>query len=110
LTDQERADLAASFQQAAVESVVAKVGLAIQKTGCRVVAIGGGVTANKVLRSALEDLGKRHRVAIFIPPMNLCTDNAAMGAIAWEHIERNDIADLELDARPNIYRKKQPVS
>ena len=42
--------------------------------------------------------------------MNLCTDNAAMGAIAWEHIERNDIADLELDARPNIYRKKQPVS
>ena len=110
LTDQERADLAASFQQAAVESVVAKVGLAIQKTGCRAVAVGGGVTANKVLRSALEDLGKRHRVAIFIPPMNLCTDNAAMGAIAWEHIERNDIADLELDARPNIYRKKQPVS
>ena len=109
LTDQERADLAASFQQAAVESVVAKVGLAIQKTGCRVVAVGGGVTANKVLRSALEDLGKRHRATILIPPMNLCTDNAAMGAIAWEHIERNDIADLELDARPNIYRKKQPV-
>ena len=109
LTDQERADLAASFQQAAVESVVAKVGLAIQKTGCRVVTVGGGVTANKVLRSALEDLGKRHRATILIPPMNLCTDNAAMGAIAWEHIERNDIANLELDARPNIYRKKQPV-
>ena len=110
LTDQERADLAASFQQAAVESVVAKVSLAIQKTGCRVVTVGGGVTANKVLRSALEDLGKRHRATILIPPMNLCTDNAAMGAIAWEHIELNDIADLELDARPNIHRKKQPVS
>ena len=61
-------------------------------------------------RSALEDLGKRHRATILIPPTNLCTDNAAMGAIAWEHIELNDIADLELDARPNIHRKKQPVS
>ncbi|MEO2002270.1 MAG: tRNA (adenosine(37)-N6)-threonylcarbamoyltransferase complex transferase subunit TsaD [Pirellulales bacterium] len=105
LTDQERADIAASFQLAAVESVVAKVSLAIQKTGCHVVAVGGGVTANKVLRHALQDLGKRHRAKILIPPMNLCTDNAAMGAIAWEHIERNDIADLELDARPNIHRK-----
>lgn len=105
LTDQERADLAASFQLAAVESVVAKVSLAIQKTGCHVVAVGGGVTANKVLRDALQDLGKQHRATILIPPMNLCTDNAAMGAIAWEHIERNDIADLQLDARPNVYRK-----
>ncbi len=107
LSDQERADLAAAFQQAAVESVVAKVGLAIQKTGCRVVAVGGGVTANKALRSALEDLGKQHRATILIPPTDLCTDNAAMGAIAWEHIDRNDFADLELDVRPNIYRKKK---
>jgi len=105
LTEQERADLAASFQLAAVESVVAKVSLAIQKTGCHVVAVGGGVTANKVLRDALQDLGKQHRATILIPPINLCTDNAAMGAIAWEHIERNDIADLQLDARPNVYRK-----
>ena len=107
MTDRERADLAASFQQAAVESVVAKVGLAIQKTGCRVVAVGGGVTANKALRSALEDLGKRHRATILIPPTDLCTDNAAMGAIAWEHIDRNEIADLELDVRPNIHQKKK---
>ena len=107
LTHRERADLAASFQQAAVESVVAKVGLAIQKTGCRIVAVGGGVTANKVLRSALEDLGKQHRATILIPPTDLCTDNAAMGAIAWEHIDRNEIADLELDVRPNIHRKKK---
>ena len=107
LSDQERADLAAAFQQAAVESVVAKVGLAIQKTGCRIVAVGGGVTANKVLRSALEDLGKQHRATILIPPTDLCTDNAAMGAIAWEHIDRNEIADLELDVRPNIHQKKK---
>lgn len=83
------------------------MGLAIQKTGCRIVAVGGGVTANKVLRSALEDLGKQHRATILIPPTDLCTDNAAMGAIAWEHIDRNDFADLELDVRPNIYRKKK---
>ncbi|HBU38075.1 MAG TPA: tRNA (adenosine(37)-N6)-threonylcarbamoyltransferase complex transferase subunit TsaD [Planctomycetaceae bacterium] len=107
LTDKERADLAASFQQAAVDSVVAKVGLAIQKTGYHVVAVGGGVTANKALRSALEELEQRHHVTILIPPTDLCTDNAAMGAIAWEHIDRNDIADLELDVRPNVYRKKK---
>ena len=81
--------------------------LAIQKTDCRVVAVGGGVTANKLLRSALERLEKRHRVRVLIPSAALCTDNAAMGAVAWEHIERNDIADLDLDARPNIYRQKQ---
>ena len=107
LMDEERADLAASFQQAAVESVVAKVGLAIQKTGCRVVAVGGGVTANKALRGALEELGQRYHATILIPPTDLCTDNAAMGAIAWEHIDRNDIADLELDVCPNVYRKKK---
>jgi len=107
LTDKERADLAASFQQAAVDSVVAKVGLAIQKTGYHVVAVGGGVTANKALRSALEELEQRHHVTILIPPTDLCTDNAAMGAIAWEHIDRNDIADLDLDVRPNVYRKKK---
>ena len=107
LNDQERADLAASFQQAAVDSVVAKVSLAIHKTGCRLVVVGGGVTANKLLRSTLEKLGEQHRAKILIPPIHLCTDNAAMGAIAWEHIERNEIADLELDVLPNVYRKKK---
>ena len=107
LSDQERADLAASFQQAAVDSVVAKVSLAIQKTSCRIVAVGGGVTANKLLRTALEKLGQQHCAKILIPPIHLCTDNAAMGGIGWEHIERNEIADLELDVLPNVYRKKK---
>ena len=107
LSDQERADLAASFQQAAIDSVIAKVSLAIQKTGCRIVVVGGGVTANTLLRSALEKLGEQHHAKILIPPMHLCTDNAAMGGIAWEHIERNEIADLELDVLPNVYRKKK---
>ena len=74
---------------------------------CRLVVVGGGVTANKILRSALEKLGEQHRAKILIPPIHLCTDNAAMGAIAWEHIERNEIADLELDVLPNVYRKKK---
>jgi N6-L-threonylcarbamoyladenine synthase len=110
LSDQERADLAASFQQAAVDSVVAKVSLAIQKTRCHMVAVGGGVTANKLLRTALEKLGQQHCAKILIPPIHLCTDNAAMGGIGWEHIERNEIADLELDVLPNVYRKKKQQS
>ena len=82
--------------------------LAIQKTDCRVVAVGGGVTANKLLRSALERLEKRHRVRVLIPSAAAFAPTMRRwAAVAWEHIERNDIADLDLDARPNIYRQKQ---
>ena len=98
------ADLAASYQQAIVDSIMAKLTLAVDRTGCRGLAIGGGVTANKRLREAVEEWGGRRSVDVFIPPAALCTDNAAMGAIAWELLDRGDDAGLELDVLPGTDR------
>ena len=107
LSQQQRADLAASFQQAAVDALIAKVDLAISCTGCRVVAVGGGVAANGLLRRELETLGDRRGVTVLVPPLNLCTDNAAIGAIAWEQFERGDLATLELDVLPGTDRSRR---
>jgi N6-L-threonylcarbamoyladenine synthase len=98
------ADLAASFQQAVVDSILAKVALAVEKTDCDTVAVGGGVAANTHLREALEAFGRERGVTVLVPPKSLCTDNAAMGAIAWERIERGDDDGLALDVRPGTDR------
>jgi N6-L-threonylcarbamoyladenine synthase len=98
------ADLAASFQQAAVDSILAKVTAAVDRTGCDLVAVGGGVAANACLRAALEQLGRRRRIDVLVPPPALCTDNAAMGAIAWERLERGEDDGLLLDVRPGTDR------
>jgi len=98
------ADLAASFQQAIVDSIMAKLTLAVERTGCRSVAIGGGVTANGRLRQAVEEWGGHHGVDVLIPPPALCTDNAAMGAIAWERLERGEQDGLQLDVLPGTDR------
>lgn len=99
-----RADLAASFQQAVVDSILAKVELAIDRTGCREVVVGGGVAANTLLRESLEAFGRRRRVRVFIPPRSLCTDNAAMGALAWERLERGHDDGPMLDVVPGTDR------
>ena len=69
-----------------VDSILAKVALAVEKTGCRTVAVGGGVAANTLLREALDALGRERGLTVLVPPKSLCTDNAAMGAIAWERL------------------------
>jgi len=91
------ADLAASFQQAVVDSIVAKVDLARRRTGCSTLAVGGGVASNTLLRAELIEWGKREGVDVLVPPPALCTDNAVMGAIAWERIEKGDFDSGDLD-------------
>ena len=71
------------------------------------VAVGGGVAANTLLRESLVALGRRRGVAVLVPPMALCTDNAAMGAIAWERLERGDDDGLTLDIRPGTDRSRR---
>lgn len=105
---QRLADLAASFEQAAVDTILAKVRLAVERTGCDLVAIGGGVAANARLRAAVEALGDELGLEVLVPPLSLCTDNAAMGAIAWERLERGDDDGLSLDVRPGTDRKQRP--
>lgn len=90
--DQERADLAASFQAAVVEALTAKTLRAVADTGCDRVLIGGGVAANAALRSALRDgLGSAGR--LFMPSQRLATDNGAMIArTALFHFRRGENA------------------
>ncbi len=73
-----RADLAASYQHAIIESLVLRVKRALRETGRERLAIGGGVAANGPLRERLGTLG----VELDVPPRELCTDNAAMIASA----------------------------
>jgi N6-L-threonylcarbamoyladenine synthase len=96
-----RADLAASFQHAVVDVLVHKAKQAMRQTGIKHLAAGGGVTANKALRANLEAMTKNEAAELFIPPMNLCTDNAAMAALAVEKWKRGVLAPLDLDAEPN---------
>ena len=93
-----RADLAASFQQAVVDVLVAKSRQALQRTGLKRLAVGGGVVANKSLRSALEAMAREEAAELFIPPGALCTDNAAMAALAVEKWRRGEWAPPDLDA------------
>lgn len=72
-------DLCASFQQAAVDVLISKVGLAVRETGVRKVAISGGVAANSALRKRMEESKEWQS---FVPPRSLCTDNAIMIAAA----------------------------
>jgi len=98
------ADLAASFQQAVVDSILAKLSLALDRTGCQTLAIGGGVASNTLLRESVEHLGRSRGVDVLIPPRSLCTDNAAMGAIGWERLERGEDDGLKLDVSPGTDR------
>jgi N6-L-threonylcarbamoyladenine synthase len=82
-TERRRADLAASYQRAIVESLVIRVRRALSETGLERLALGGGVAANAPLRRAVSDLG----VAVDVPPPELCTDNAAMIASAGRFVE-----------------------
>ncbi len=94
----QRADLAASFQRAVVDVLVAKSRQAMEKTDLKRLAVGGGVVANKALRSALEAMTLEAGAELFIPPMALCTDNAAMAALAVEKWRRQHFAAADLDA------------
>jgi N6-L-threonylcarbamoyladenine synthase len=97
-----RADVAASFQQAVIDVLVGKCKQALRQTGLRRLAVGGGVTANKALRAALVAMAAKEGAELFIPPLSLCTDNAAMAALAVEKWRLGQFAPLDLDAEANF--------
>jgi N6-L-threonylcarbamoyladenine synthase len=99
------ADIAAAFQQAAVDCVIDRTRRAIAAAGpVAALVVAGGVAANKSIRAALEALAAEHGLRFVAPPLALCTDNAAM--IAWAGVERAnqqgwDQSDpLDFAARP----------
>jgi N6-L-threonylcarbamoyladenine synthase len=100
LSPQVQADVAASFQQAVVDVLVEKSRQALRGSGLKRLAAGGGVTANRALRVALELMCREEGAVLFVPPPEWCTDNAAMAALAVEKWRRRDWAPLDLDAVP----------
>jgi N6-L-threonylcarbamoyladenine synthase len=81
------ADIAAAFQQAAIDCVIDRTTRALGRAGAvTALVVAGGVAANLAVRSALEALAAAHGLRFVAPPLALCTDNAAM--IAWAGIER----------------------
>ena len=97
--DADRADLAASYQRAIVAALTARVRQALARERLERLAIGGGVAANSELRSAVRDLG----VDVWVPPVELCTDNAAMIAGAARFLEPMRYPDyLALDAAARL--------
>jgi N6-L-threonylcarbamoyladenine synthase len=78
LSDGLRADVAASFQAAAVDSLAAKCSRALDVTGLARLVVAGGVGANRRLRAQLTQLGERQGVRVHYPRPALCTDNGAM--------------------------------
>jgi N6-L-threonylcarbamoyladenine synthase len=79
----DRSDLAASYQRAIVESLTRRIEQALEREGLERMALGGGVAANSELRASARGMG----VAVWVPPMDLCTDNAAMIAGASRFLE-----------------------
>lgn len=98
------ADLAASFQQAVIDVLIGKAEAAVRRTGRDTLCVGGGVAANESFRTQLQDWAAKARVRLLIAPRELCTDNAVMGAIAWERLRAGLTESLELDALPGLER------
>jgi N6-L-threonylcarbamoyladenine synthase len=93
VTDQDRADLAAAFEKSVVESLLEKLERALDREPASEVVVAGGVAANTLLRRrAAEVVGRRARLTM--PPLALCTDNAAMIAAAGHYGGRHP-ADVD---------------
>jgi N6-L-threonylcarbamoyladenine synthase len=87
----------ASYQHAIVSYLLKKVKMAIAKTAVTDVTLSGGVSANSELRKQFLAWGESQGIHVFIPPMALCTDNAAMiGLAAYYKYVAGDFASLEI--------------
>ena len=91
-------DLAASFQEVAIEQLIRKTKEAILKTGSKRLIIAGGVSANKYLRKEMEKLANEYNVNLSIPKMRYCTDNATMiAAAAYPLYLKKEFATYDLN-------------
>ncbi|WIV20117.1 tRNA (adenosine(37)-N6)-threonylcarbamoyltransferase complex transferase subunit TsaD [Paenibacillus polygoni] len=99
----DRSSVARGFQESVVEVLVEKAVRAVRAYGSKQLLLSGGVAANKGLRKALEERCAKENIKLLIPPMEYCTDNAAMiGAAAYLKWERGMFSDLKMQAEPGL--------
>jgi N6-L-threonylcarbamoyladenine synthase len=100
MSEQEIADIAASFQAAVVSVLVKKTERAADKIGAKTILLGGGVACNSLLRAELQKMADKTRRALLIAPKQYCTDNAVMVAsLAYHKFKAGIFADLTLEAK-----------
>ena len=114
LSDQDVADICASFQLAITETLAERVGRCLARfreeypdVAEPALVVAGGVAANKAIRATLETLCVSHQMVLVAPPIALCTDNAAM--IAWAGIERMRAGLAEEDPMSFAPRSRWPL-
>lgn len=96
-------DIAASFQEAVIDSIRERVLMAVEEFGVSSFAMAGGVASNQTLRKALEEAVSKRGVSFHCPPPVLCTDNAAMIASAgYFEFSTGKRAGLDLNAVPGL--------
>ena len=99
----DRADLAASFQKAVVDTLVEKAVKAAKEYHMDKLAIAGGVASNSALRGAMENACKKEGIQFYYPSPIFCTDNAAMiGVAAYYEYQKGTRHGLDLNAVPNL--------
>jgi N6-L-threonylcarbamoyladenine synthase len=102
-SEQARADLAASFEQAVADALTKKALRAARETGLYRVAVAGGVSLNTGLRKTLQNEAQAAGVRVIFPPAALCGDNGAMIALAGaERLARGERSSDTLAAHPSL--------
>jgi len=97
------ADVAASFQAAVVDQLVDKLVRAADEAGASTLVLGGGVAANSRLRARVAEVAEATGRRAFLPPPELCTDNAAMiAATAWWRLQSDGPTPLDAGVQPSL--------
>lgn len=92
-------DLCAAFSTAVSDTLVPRVEMAIRETGCKKIAVAGGVAANSRIRRDILTAAEKLGASVYMPPLKLCGDNGAMiGAQAYYEYLAGNIADMSLNA------------